>query len=134
MTSIETSEEYQQILYWAPGARDVHAEIRYTLNPYSRTVRWEESSKEVLDPEGKPVKAIAVMFASREYAIEGMVALGDPIAGGQTTFPLYKIIAYDKIPDLKGRIFQRTYYLIRRAGGELPSDLNRTVVYSNPIP
>lgn len=117
----ETDYRFQKAQMWEYVGDDEY------VNPVvsarvELTVRWEYKQIEMLDPKGQPIKLDALVISPEEIPVKSIMWLGkeselpDDLS---TITELMQVVAYDKIPDVKGRVFRKTYGL-KRYTDQLP--------------
>lgn len=80
------------------------------------SVRWEEVNRQIIDNNGDRVAVDATVMVGEEVPVDselwkGTLEHDSTPADGK----LYEVIAYEEIPDLKGRTLERTVLLRRKS-------------------
>lgn len=80
------------------------------------TVRWENKQRQMISPSGQPIAVDATVIVVCDVAMgsimwEGCVA--DLPDDGIPTSGLMEVVAFDNVPDVKGRVFRKTVGLKR---------------------
>jgi hypothetical protein len=86
-------------------------------------VRWERKELQMIGPDGQPIKIDVLVIAVIEIPNGSIMwegKQGDLPNDITTITNLMEVVAYDKIPDVKGRIVRRTYGL-KRYNDKLPT-------------
>ena len=119
MTGLETSSLHQKAVLWSRTGHDANGEP-VVSNPVEISCRWERSQREMLDEQDTTIAIDREVWVDRDIAVGSMLwegALKDlpsPATG------ILQVIAATKIPDIKGRVFERTV-LVRRYKESLPT-------------
>jgi len=111
-----TKLTHQLAVHWAFDFYDNHGEVS-VKGPVEVRVRWEETPREVIGPEGSPISVDATVWSDTEFDPGGLLRLGaladlpSPLSG-----VLMEIIAPSELPDVKGRRHIRSVSLKRFNG------------------
>lgn len=111
----------ESAVYWPPVGIDPYGKPMFGA-PIQITCRWEESNDEVLSADGEKTLSRARVFVGQDVQVRGMLFEGKLEQVVDQVNPLnntdifgtpqaFKIIKYDRLPDLKARRFLRTAYL-----------------------
>lgn len=79
-------------------------------------VRWENKQIEMIDPDGQPIRVDALVQYIEDIEVGSIMWLGcedDLPDSGIPTTKLMEVVAFDDIPDVKGRVFRKTFGLKR---------------------
>lgn len=124
MPPIETAELSQKAVLWAgpsaPTEYDDYGEPKVDA-AVEIDCRWEERIQEVTGPNGTPVQSAAEVVVDRDVAVGSRMWLGQ-IDDYVSTYTKLVVLAFDKVPDLKGVEYRRVAYLGR--GSTTLPDLN----------
>lgn len=115
MPAPELDYRFQRAQLWERIGDDEHA------NPIISTrvelkVRWENKQIEMLTPSGQPIKIDALVIVVRDIKVGSIMWEGceDDLPDDLSTITkLMEVVAFDNIPDVKGRIQRRTVGLKR---------------------
>lgn len=80
------------------------------------TVRWENKQRQMLNPNGQPIAVDATVIVLCDVAMGSIMWEGcddDLPEDGVPTSGLMEVVAYDRTPDVKGRITRRRLGLKR---------------------
>lgn len=108
MPAMESQDRNQDTVYWAFSAYDDNGEPK-VIAAVDISTRWEQVLQESIGEDGTPIATDGTIFVDRDMAIHGILRLGtiatlpSPVTGG-----LMEVVGFDKIPDTKGRNYQRT--------------------------
>lgn len=117
----------QNAIYWPPatadsfGRRGFGALVELVNVGGNYRVRWEDSTKEYITPDGTAKVSNALVYVPRlpdgsEITIGGYLWLGDRADLTSESDPrandgAFEVQRFDKLPDLKSKEFLRTCYV-----------------------
>lgn len=111
----ENSSRYQKAVLWAAGVAngvDDYGEQKVSAAA-ELDVRWEERRQEALDPNGETIAVDAVAVVDQDIVVGSIMWLGDIDDVATPPVDLKQVVAFNKIPDVKGGRFRQTVGLIR---------------------
>jgi len=114
MPSPEISNLTDYAVLWEAAALDDYGEPT-VYYPIEIRVRWEESYTESADSQNTTQSISTTIFVDRELAIGSilwhgrLLELPSPVTG----LILSSVTSYNTVPDIKGRVLQRTATLTR---------------------
>lgn len=114
MPDIETACRNQRAVLWMASATAVSDDgKRKVAAAVEIKVRWENRREETTDSQGQAVSVTAEVVVDRDVIVGSILWLGalDDIASPPVN--LQKVVAFDKIPDVKGTKYRRTVRLTR---------------------
>lgn len=77
-------------------------------------VRWVAKQRQVITKEGKEVTSDVSVTLDQDVVVDGIMWLGElDDFDEDDTDDLFRVIAFDKTPDIKARVYKRTAYLVR---------------------
>ncbi len=112
----------QTAVYWAMAASesagedfDDHGQPQWA-SPVEIKCRWEDVSKEFVDPKGTTRVSRSIVYADRDLVVGGVLMLGELTDVDEEENVLendgaWEIRRFDKIPNLKATEFLRMAYL-----------------------
>jgi hypothetical protein len=118
MPAPELNGRYEQIVLWTASGYDNYSNPVVDV-AQEITVRWEDIRRETTDPKGATVIVDVALFVDRDIPIGSIVWRGELTDLPVSPTELREVIGFEKIPDIKGRISQRTA-LLRSYGNALP--------------
>jgi hypothetical protein len=110
----------QRAVLWATSGKSRYGEPT-VASPVEIRVRWEEGLSESIDDSATPIAVNATVDVDRDVAAGSILRLGkladlpSPVTDG-----LMEVISFDKTPDIKSRVFQRSV-TVRRWRSSLPT-------------
>lgn len=116
--SQETTSRHQKAVLWAANGFDDYGEPKVDA-AVEIDVRWEEKLQEAVDPNGNTVAVDAVAVVNQDIVVGSIMWLGKKDDLATPPVDLKQVMAFNKIPDVKGRVFRRTVDLVRYSN-ELP--------------
>lgn len=120
MTSIETVNLKQFAVYWPYVGRDPHGEP-VVGDPVEVPCRYEAGMIASIQESTEPIGSPAIFDIDRDMMIGGRLwpgRLADLAGTGQVITGAFSITDFNKIPDIKGRKFQR-YVTVTKLGNIL---------------
>lgn len=120
MPLMENQLRSQDTVYWAYSGIDRNGEPTVAA-AVDIVTRWEQVLDEQIGEDGTPIATNATAIVNQDIAIGSILRLGtvatlpSPVTGG-----LMEVVNFEKIPDVKGRNYQRTVTL-RKWRNTLPT-------------
>jgi hypothetical protein len=105
MPTPETDYRFQTCNMW-PRVGDDSYGNPLLGEPQTIKVRWENKQIEMIDPKGQPIRLDALVITVDTIPMGSILLLS-----GSTDY--MEAVAYDNIPDVKGRVFRKTVGLKR---------------------
>lgn len=121
MPAPELDYRFQRAQLWERIGDDEHSNPIISARVELK-VRWENKQLEMLNPSGQPIKIDALVIVIRMIAVGSIMWNGceDDLPDDLTTITnLMEVVAFDNIPDVKGRVFRKTVGL-KRYNDKLP--------------
>lgn len=107
----------QTAVYWGTPTDDGYGTFSYA-DPVEINCRWEDQIEVIKDSTGAEVVSHSTVYVGQDLDDQGMLYLGElddldssEEANPKTIFDAYRILKFDKIPNIKGTVFERTAYL-----------------------
>ena len=120
MPSLAKRQLKQHAVYWAKGTPDSYGQPTVSAG-IAIKVRWELSSGETLNATDDRVATVGTVVVDRDIN-EGSILwegeLDDHVSGTSKNY--YRVIAFSKIPNIKGKNPRRVVTL-QRHGDSLPT-------------
>jgi len=119
MPALESSGRKQKAVLWAANGLDGYGQYKVD-SPVEIVVRWEESKSEVQSGNSDTIAVDAEATVDQVMAVGSLLYLGDEvtynaaIAAGTSVYR-YRVVAFDSIPDAKGRHFDRRALLAKES-------------------
>ncbi len=121
MPSLEVSSLHQKAVLWTAAGLDDERVV--TINAAIEiSVRVERKRKESSNAQANPIATVLMVWVDREIAIGSIMWIGT-LEAWNTLSPkanLKQVIAYEEIPDIKGRESERIVTL-QKFGDSLPA-------------
>ncbi len=117
----ETKFLRQPAVLWPAAGADRYGQTTVG-DPVEVRVRWDDVSRQVLDPHGNSISIDAEVVASRDIAIGSQMWLGTlaqwygtgtSSGSANAQGRLCEVKGEDVVPDVKNRARTRCYYLMR---------------------
>jgi hypothetical protein len=120
MATIETKCLKQKAVLWALSDYDRYGEPTVSA-PIEISVRWEQNLSQSIDDNATPIAVNGTIFVDRVIPEGSILRLGNKVSLPPTvTTGLMEVVSTTDIPDLKGRVNQRTV-TTRKWRGSLPT-------------
>ena len=120
MTSLAKRQLKQDAVYWAKSTPDAYGQPTVSAG-VALKVRWELGSGETLDATNDRVATVGTVVVDRDIK-EGSILwegkLDDHVSGTSKNY--YRVVAFSKIPNIKGKNPRRVVTL-QRHGDSLPT-------------
>lgn len=100
----------QKAVLWTRAGYDKHGEIKVNA-AVEIDVRWERALSQRMSEDDTPIAITATIDVDRDIAVGSLLWLGNKIdlpAVIANITNLVQVIGFDSIPDIKGRVFQRS--------------------------
>lgn len=110
MPVMETAWRYQKAMLRAAEGFDNYGNPRVANTPVELDVRWEQTDREVTDPQGNNVGVDIMAVVDREVPVGSVLWFGSDV---KPTADLRYVVSYQETPDVKGRHYRRVLYLAR---------------------
>ncbi len=122
MPSPESSDRKQKAVLWAATAATGFGDYggHKVSDPIEIKVRWEERKRESVDANGNTIAVDATVVVDRVIGVGSIVWLGKKVDVASPPVNLKQVVAYQEVPDVKGRKIRRTV-LLTRYSDELPT-------------
>lgn len=117
---IETASLNQKAVLWQRTSFDRNGEPRVSA-PVEIKARWEEGLLESIDEEATPIAINGTVDVDRDIKSGSIMWLGklrdlpSPVTEG-----LVQVVGFEKIPDIKGRVFARSV-TVKKWRNKLPT-------------
>ena len=104
-----------EVVYWPATSFNNYGEV--TVGPAEdMEVRIEKTKTETLDPQGNTIGSDYLLNVPKDVAVGSLFWLD----GNKESLPnpipeLFQVIDFDKVPNVKGRRFDRSVKLIRHS-------------------
>jgi hypothetical protein len=105
MPAPESDYRFQTCQMWARTGDDEYGNP-IVAPAVQLTVRWENKQLEMIDPKGQPIRIDALVITVDSIPVGSILLLS-----GSSDY--MEAVAYDDIPDVKGRVFRKTVGLKR---------------------
>ncbi len=112
MPAPETISRHQKAVLWTASGFDDYGEPKVDA-AIEITVRWEERLQEAVDPNGNTIALDAMVVVNQDVVVGSIMWLGKKDDLATPPVDLKRVMTFNKIPDVKGRISRRTVGLIR---------------------
>jgi hypothetical protein len=112
MSKIETQDRYQKAVLWQSSGYDDYGKY-LRLAPIELSVRWEEGRRQSSSPEDTVIAIDATVFVDREIPIGSIMWKGKQKDLPASPTGLKEVVSYKEVPDIKGRVSQRSVSLAR---------------------
>lgn len=109
MVNVETQDLNQDAVLWTPEGFDGDGNTRFS-DPVDISVRWEDGSNEVRNPQAHPIGYSATVKVDRVIPINSKLYLGTIAAlpvGFNVSTDARTVTSNDNVPDIKGRYTER---------------------------
>lgn len=107
----------QRAVLWAKTGYDNYGSPTVSTVGEEIDVRWENKVQDVLDPQGNTISADATVVVDQDITVGSQMWEGklQDIPGTQEipTSDIREVIAFSKVPDIKGRNVRRVAMLKR---------------------
>lgn len=113
MVYIETTGRKQKATLWAAGTESTSIGQKKVLAAVEIDVRWEEKQQDALNEQGETIRVDALVVVGQDIAVGSLMWLGELADWSAATGNLKEVVAFSKIPSLKGTRFRRTVSLVR---------------------
>ncbi len=98
----------QVATYWATGAPDGFGGLSLSA-PVPIKCRWEDRTELIRSPNSGEITTTARVYVDQDVDIEGYLFLGSSVVTDPTTVAgAREIRDFKRLPDIRGRIFERT--------------------------
>jgi len=120
MPPIERVNRHDDAILWDVTGVDAYGEPLRD-DPVELKVRWENNRSEMLDANGQSITVDATAVVAQDVTVGALMwqgLLDDWYGTGSSGSDngLCQVVAFSKIPDLKGRNYRRTVGLMRFRG------------------
>lgn len=123
MPNQETSHRFQTALLWPYAGIDDYGQPIVSSTPQEIRVRWEHTRTEMTDPQGNTIVVDATAVVAQKVTIGSEMWLGDYAddwlgtgsGSGGDDDEVMRVVAYDEVPDVKGRVKWRQVGLQRKS-------------------
>lgn len=106
-------------VYWELGTLDMYGQP--TLNtPVELSVRWEHGLAQEILPQTNPQSVDATVWVKQDVTVGSMMWIGALTDLPTPVTDVLEIVEFQKIPDIKGRAYERAA-LLRRYANSLPT-------------
>ncbi len=119
MPNIESSDIPQTAVYWKSSGVDRFGEQKVEA-AVEINVRWETTQREILGAEGNSIALDSIAVVSQKIVVKSIMWLGKLVDVASTPIDLREVVQYNEVPDVKGRSFRRTVFLVKHSD-ELPA-------------
>jgi len=106
-------------VYWAFSGYDAYGEPTVTT-PVELDVRWEQGLAEEITPNLQPTAVDATAWVDRDVTVGSMFRIEALVDTPGTADEILEVVEFQKIPDIKGRLFERVV-LLRKYKDSLPT-------------
>lgn len=108
----------QKAVLWAYLGTDRYGQpkVQATAQATEIDCRWEQKVQERVNAEGTTIGYPITAFVDREIEVGSVMWKGEKANLPDPLVDLYEVVAYDEVPDIKGRNPVRTVVLDRYAG------------------
>ena len=102
-------------VYWAPAGMDAYGVPTFE-SPLQILCRWEDRVERYIRPDGTEHSSQCMVDPDRDLLIGGMLKLGtlelvDDVLEPRNNAGAYEIMAWEKIPNIRGNKYVRTAIL-----------------------
>lgn len=115
MTIVEKIGLNQKAVYWAFASYDKNGDPKVS-SPAELDVHWEDGKTQTVAEDGETRLANATVILGQAVTVGSIMWQGAQADLPSPITPLYEVINYEAIPDIKGRYTQHTAILQRYAG------------------
>lgn len=107
---------------WPFTRHDKDGQPRVANTPFEVNTHWDQAQVELIGDDATPVAINVTAMIDRDVTKGSLIWLGEleDVPENNKPVPLMEIVSFEKIPDVKGRKFQRTVMLRRFKGNGLP--------------
>jgi len=110
----ETSHRNQKVVYWAASTADSRGRLKLAT-PVELDVRWLQTNAKIIDPQGNTVGIDVVARVDQEITMGSIFWEGELSRKPAVPTDLYRVVKYEEVPDVKGKVFSRKVYLARHS-------------------
>ena len=119
MPALEASSLHQKAILWERTGWDANGEPVVSA-PVEIACRWERVQREMLSEQDTTIAVDREVWVDQEIPVGSMLWEGELIDLPSPATDVLQVIAATKIPDIKGRDFERTV-MVRRYKESLPT-------------
>lgn len=109
----------QTAVLWRATGYDEYGQVKIGSAEEIKT-RWEIGKGEIRSPDESPIDVDAEVWVENEVEVGSLLWRGKKADLPASPSPLYQVVDYVEIPDLKGVSFERRL-MVKRFKEELPS-------------
>lgn len=104
---------------WTFSSYDSHGEPT-VIDPVEIDTHWESGLRERMGENDNPIAISGTILVDRDIALNSILWLGELVDLPASPTNLVEVVDFDKIPDDKGRKFQRTVF-VKKWKEDLPT-------------
>jgi len=112
MPSPEVASLKQRAVLWTPNGVNRFGENTLAA-PVEIRCRWEETTGERIDPQSGAIKSTGSIKVDRVIPVDSILWLGKLVDVPSDPKDLRQVISFNQIPDIKGRISERSVTVMR---------------------
>lgn len=106
-------------VYWAFSSLDMHGQPTVSAAT-ELDVRWEHGLAQEITPQTNPQSVDATVWVKQDVTVQSVMWLGALTDLPSPVTDVLEVIEFQKIPDIKGRDYERVA-LLRRYADSLPT-------------
>jgi len=104
----ETASRKQKLVYWAPLTTSTSTgRKKVSSTKVELKVRWVEGQADALNATGETIRLDAQVKVAQDVTIGGIMRLGALVDLPATPTNLFEIVTFKKVPNLKGKSYDR---------------------------
>lgn len=100
----------QLVTHWAKSSYDEYGAPTVST-PVELTVRWEQGLSQQIQTAAAPTSVDATVWVDRDIEVGSMFRLSALVDVPGTADEILEVVDFQKIPDIKGREFERVVLL-----------------------